>query len=403
MSVLALALTATVVFGMLALGGESIPIRVGVIYNTSGGLKWLDEPGLQGALLAADQINESGGVLGRELEIVPADGTTDVVKMTDLASELVGREDIVAIAGINEPLHAVAPVRATIKRADGGFLTFAHSEIALAVGKVTQEANVPFVTAGSTLPGLPGQIGDDVFMVAATHQAGATAMARFAWDDLGAHRAWVLVDERSQYAGTMAAAFESTWGELGGEVIGDSYLPGAMIQIPDQIDRLEGLDSEPDVIFIASLQNDGGYLLDQLREAGVDLPVLFADVVDPRYIEAMRGDMKDVFMATHGSLIGDDEAIREFATAYEEAFGKAPESASAMLGYDSLRLIADAIDRAGSAQRDDISRSLAETTDFAALTGDFSYPEGERVPAKPITIVAYQQGEPTVVAEIPSH
>jgi branched-chain amino acid transport system substrate-binding protein len=398
-SLLILVLAGAVTWGLVALGGPSPPISIGVIYNTSGGLKWLDDPGLNGLLLAAEQINDEGGVLGRQIEVVAGDGTTDVVKMTDVASQLTARDDIVALAGINEPLHAVAPVRATIKRADGGFLTFSHSETALAVGEVAQAAGVPFVTAGSTRGSLPEVVGDEAFMVAAPHEDGATAIARYAWDDLGGREAWVLVDERSDYAKGLAAAFEEAWTGLGGGLTGDGYTPGAVIQIPDQIERLESQTTTPDVIFIASMPNDGGYLLDQLREAGIDQPVLFADVVDPRYIEAMGGDMRDVHMATHGSIEDPDDDMQAFVDAYSEEHGTAPESATAMLGYDTMRLIAEAIERAGSTSHEAVTGSLAETSDFAALTGTLTYPDGH-TPSKPITIVAYEGGEPEVVAEI---
>lgn len=397
LSVLVLAIAVAV--GVSAGGGDPNPIMIGVVYNTSGGMKWLDEPSLEGLVLGADEINAGGGVLGRDLEVVAVDGTTDTTEMTRLAADLAAREDIVAITGVNEPLHAVAPVRATLKRATGGLLTFSHSELALAVGSVIQGRDLPFVTTGSTLAGLPEMIGDDAFAVAASSEDGAAAIARFAWDHLGARAAWVLVDEESDYAETLAASFEEKWAALGGEISSDTFAPGAAIQIPDQIERLTNLADKPDVLFIASLQNDGGYLLDQLREARVAQPVLFADVVDPRYIEAMGSEMDNVFMSTHGSFTDPDQDLQDFVAAYRAKFGRVPESASAMLGYDAIRLIADALERAGSAERGALSESLAATIDFAGITGTLSYVEGLQ-PDKPITIVGYQGGDPAVVAKI---
>lgn len=399
-SLFALLLATAITLGVLAGGGPVEPIRIGAIFNTSGGMKWLDQPALNGLMLAAEEINAEGGVLGRDIEVVSVDGTTDVVKMTDLAAELADRDDIVAITGITEPLHSVAPVRATIKRADGGFLTFAHSETAIAVGRVTHDAGVPFVSVESTLPDLPARVGDDVFMVAAGQGAGAAAIAQFAWDELGARDAWVLVDEESAYAGTLATAFEESWDQRGGKVTHETYAPGAVIAIPDQIQRLQDMESQPEVVFIASLQNDGGYLLDQLREAGVVQPALFADVVDSRYIEAMGGKMENVFMATHGSLVDSDPDIQEFTTIYAGKYGTAPESASALLGYDTMQLIADAMRRAGSTERREVSKSLSQTSGFVGITGALSYPDPGWAPLKPITIVRYEEGSPAVVAEL---
>jgi len=181
----------------------------------------------------------------------------------------------------------------------------------------------------------------------------------------------------------------------------DSFMPGEL-QISEQIGGLQDLTVEPDVILIASLQNDGGYLVKQLREAGLSQPILFADVVDARYIVAMAGDVSAVYMSTHGSLVDPSEATRAFVTAYEDRYQHAPESATAMLGYDSMRLIADAIERAGSAERHQISQSLAETHDFEALTGRLSY-TSNGAPAKTIKIMEYQDGAPVVAADIVPH
>ncbi|MGH8949860.1 MAG: ABC transporter substrate-binding protein [Acidimicrobiia bacterium] len=400
LAVLALAVTVTAV--LVADREESEPITVGAVYNTSGGMKWLDQPGIEGLLLAANQINDEGGVLGRNLEVVEVDGTTDTTEMSRLVSGLASNDDIVAIAGVNDPIHAISPIRGALRRADGGLITFSHSEMALAVGRVTGPAGLPFVTAGSTLSSLPDEVGDDLFMVAATHDAEASAAADHAWEELGGRRAWILAGEGRDFAATLASSFQQRWSALGGEIVGtDSFLPGEL-QISEQIGRLQALPVEPDVIFIASLQNDGGYLVQQLRGAGLDQPILFADVVDPRYIAAMADDVSDVYMASHGTLVDSGDAIREFVAAYEAEYQHAPESATAMLGYDSMRLIADAVERAGSAERDQISQSLAATQDFDALTGLLSY-TSNGVPAKTITIMKYQDGAPVAATDIVPH
>ena len=400
LSVLAVVVAITVV--LVARRGEPDPITVGAVYNSSGGMKWLDRPGVEGLLLAAEQINQEGGVLGRDLEVVEVDGTTDTTEMTRLVSELVSNSDVVAIAGVNDPIHAISPIRGALRRADGGLITFSHSEMALAVGKVTGPAGVPFVTAGSTLSSLPDEIGDDLFMVAATHDAQASSSAEFAWDELDARRAWILTGDGQEFTASLAASFEQRWQELGGEVVGgDSYPPGELV-ISEQIGRLQDLATAPEVILIASLQNDGGYLVKQLREAGLSQPILFADVVDPRYIVAMAGDISDVYISTHGSLVDPGDATRAFGTAYEVRYQHDPESATALLGYDTMRLIADAMERAGSTDRNLLSQSLAETQDFEALTGRLSY-TATRVPAKTITIMRYQDGAPLVATDIVPH
>jgi len=320
LAVLVATLGVAVIIGLSTVTDRADPVRVGVIYNTSGGMKWLDQPGLEGMQLAVSQVNGSGGVLGRSLETVEVDGTTDITKMRDLASDLVVTEDLVAIVGVNDPVHAVAPIRGALRRADGGLITFSQSEMALAVGEVTEEAGMPFVTAGSNLSGLP-QLINDLFAVAADHQAGAEAIADYTWDELGGRAAFILVDSGHEYTTDLAGSFERRWLMHGGEVLGSGSYSAGELEISSQIGQLQELPNQPDVIFVASLPNDGGYLVRQLREVGLSQPVLFADVVDPRYIAAMAGDLDNVHMSTHGSLIDPNSDIREFIDAYESEHG----------------------------------------------------------------------------------
>jgi branched-chain amino acid transport system substrate-binding protein len=376
------------VVGLPTVTDSGEPVRIGVIYNTSGGMKWLDQPGLEGMQLAVGQVNGSGGVLGRSLETVEVDGTTDITKIRDLASDLVMTEDLVTIVGVNDPVHAVAPIRGALRRADGGLITFSQSEMALAVGEVTEGAGMPFLTAGSTLSGLP-QLVDGLFMVAADHQAGAEAIADYTWDELGGRSAVILVDSGHEYTTGLAGSFERRWLTRGGEVLGSGSYSAGELEISSQIGQVRELASQPDIIYVASLPNDGGYLVRQLRDAGLSQPVLFADVVDPRYIAAMAGDLENVYMATHGSLIDPHSDIREFIQAYESEHGHTPDGATSMLGYDTIRLIANAIEQAGSLDSRLVSASLAATNGFDALTGELSYPDGTGSPAKTITIVSY--------------
>ena len=388
-------LAAAVTMGLLI--PDSDTIRVGVVYNTTGGMKWLDQPGLEGVRLAVEEINDSGGVLGRTVEIVEVDGTTDVTKTVDLVADLATVADLAAIIGVNDPIHAMAPIRAALRRADGGLSTFSHSEMALAVGRVTAEAGVPFVTAGSTLSGLSRLI-PGLYMIAADHRAGAEAIADYALGDLG--RESVFLDSGHEYTNDLAESFERQWLEGGGSVAGTGSYSAGDLEISTQIRHLEELTGPPDVTFIASLPNDGGYLARQLRAAGLSQPILFADVVDPRYIAAMARDMDGIHMSTHGSLSGPDRDIQEFNDAYEAAYGHAAGSVIALLGYDTMRLIADALTRAGSIERHEVSQSLSHTRAFDALTGSLSYATGSGSSVKPITIVSYEDGHALIAAEI---
>lgn len=107
----------------------------------------------------------------------------------------------------------------------------------------------------------------------------------------------------------------------------------------------------------------------------------------------------DVYYSTHASLDNPAPKVQNFVQAYEEEYGRPPENAFAALGYDMMNLIADAIERAGSAEPDAIRDALAQTQGFDAVTGTITYPEGERKPTKSVTIIQVQDGEYSFVKE----
>jgi branched-chain amino acid transport system substrate-binding protein len=95
-----------------------------------------------------------------------------------------------------------------------------------------------------------------------------------------------------------------------------------------------------------------------------------------------------------------DEGVKEFIAAYDKEYGHNPENAFAALGYDTMRLMVDAIGRAGSTDSKAIQRAIQDTKDFRGVTGNISYLNGSHVPQKGVTIVAVKGGRFTLGAEI---
>ncbi len=353
------------------------PIRIGAMYNVTGGMSSIDAPGLNGFKLAAKEINEAGGVLGRPIEIVAIDGKTDQTAVTNAVSEMIDVHKVVAIGGLND------------------------STFALAAGPIAQQAGIPFVTAGATLPTLPEQIGDYFFMVPFGDDAQAFAVADYAMQELGAKTAWMLVDQAYDFTTALASFFKERWTSNGGEILLEDIYQSGDTDFSAQIARLKELDPQPDVLFVSAIPNEAGITTRQIREAGLNQPILSGDGFDTPLIAEVAGELAtDVYYSTHTALDNPDPKIQNFVKAYEAEYGRPPENAFAALGYDAMKLIGDAIQRAGSAEPKAIRDALAATKDFPAVTGTITYPEGQRKPIKAVTIIQVQKGVYSFAAEI---
>ncbi len=352
-------------------------IKIGALYGITGGMSSIDAPGLNGMKLAVKEINAAGGVLGQQIELIAVDGKTDQTTTTNAASELINVHKVVVIGGLND------------------------STFALAAGPIAQQAGIPFVTAGATLPSLPEQIGDFFFMAPFGDDAQAFAIADYAIDDLKAKTAYMLVDQAYDFTTALAAFFKQRFTEKGGQIVLEDIYRSGDTDFSAQIAKVQALNPPPDVLFISAIPNEAGITTRQFREAGLQMPIISGDGFDTPLIAEVAGELADeVFFSTHVALDNVDPKVQKFVTAYTQEYGKAPENAFAVLGYDTLNLIADAIKRAGSADPTAIRDALAATQGFPAVTGQITYAPGQRKPNKSVTIIQVQDGAYTFVKEI---
>lgn len=358
-------------------GDDKGDIVIGAVYSTTGSQASIDAPGLQGFQLAAEQINADGGILGRQIKVAFSNAASDTTTLTNVVSELIDNDHAVALGGLDD------------------------STFALAAGPIAQNAGVPFVTSGATLPTLPEQVGDYFFMACYGDDMQAYAIADYAYNELHATKAWALVDQAYDFTTALSKFFQQRWKDNGGTIVlEDSYHSGDT-DYSAQIARLKALPEQPEVLFVAAIPNEAGIITQQIRAAGLKQPIVSGDGYDtPLLIDVAGENANDVYYSTHMSLESDKPAIVDFVKSYTDKYGNAPENAFAALGYDTLNLIADAITRAGDASPTAIRDALAKTSGLEGVTGTISYEEGSRKPSKAITIMKVQDKEAHFVAEV---
>jgi branched-chain amino acid transport system substrate-binding protein len=362
-------LTAAGADGSRSAGAD--PIRIGAVFSETGGLRSIGSPGLAGMRLAAAEINASGGILGRRVQLAVADSRSNPAAVARGVRRLIEDQRVVAIGGLND------------------------STLALAAGPVAQRARIPFVTSGATLPTLPRTVGNGFFMAAFGDDAQAHAVADVARKDLRARSAFLLVDRGSDFTRALARFFRQRFVARGGTVTGQlSYASGER-DFASAMARIRAQRPAPDVLFFSALPSEAGRLIRQARAAGLMQPILSGDGFDTPELSRVAGTLADnVYYSTHVALDGAARRIRRFVTAYRRRYSRRPENAFAALGYDTMRLIADAIRRAGSSDPSAIRRALAATRGFEMVTGTISYAPGRRTPRKPVTVIRVRDGRP---------
>ncbi|MDU4697216.1 MAG: ABC transporter substrate-binding protein [Paenibacillus sp.] len=349
-------------------GGE---IKIGALFNVTGGQASLDGPSLAGFQLAAEEINANGGINGKQVKVVSIDAKTETLSAANGMQELIDVQKVPVVAGFSDTTYV------------------------LAAGPIAQEAGIPFITSGATSPLIPDQVGDFMYMAAFGDDAQSYAISDYSMDKLGAKTVWVLTDTSSDFTVNVSTFFKDRFTSKGGEVVlEDKYDGAADTDFSAQITRLKSLPELPDVLMVSALPDKAGIVVKQIREMGIDTPIVSADGFDTPALVEMGGtpQTNNVFFATHVALENSDEQVQSFVKAYTDKTGNAPENGFAALGYDTMYLIADAITRAGSEDPKAIRDALNETSGFKGVTGEIGYGSG-RVPDKSVTIIEVKEGK----------
>lgn len=360
-------------------GAQGDPIKIGNAYNLTGSMSSLDVPASNGAKLAAKEINAAGGVLGRQIELVEYDGKTDAATITNIASQMIDSDKVVAIGG------------------------FTDSDSALALGPIAQKAGIPFVTAGATSPLLPTQIGDYMFLAPFGDNVQAAVGAEFSLKNLKAKTSYLLIDKGSEYTVLLGKFFKDAYTKGGGKIaLEDTYKSGDK-SFAAQITKLKALKTKPAMLFVSALPDDIGTLVKQMRQAGVTQPIVGGDGYDtPLLVQVGGAAANNVYFTTHALMDAKlgSSSVKKFMTAYKKEFGKDPDNAFAALGYDTVYLISDAIKRAKSTEGAKIRDALAATKGLKAVTGTISYAPGVRVPQKGVTVIGVKNKALFLAAEM---
>ncbi len=354
--------------------GPGPELRIGFIVPLSGPYGPLGGSHVEGAQLAVAEANDAGGLLlnGRrsKVTLVVRDGSNTPEKAVAVAQELINRDDVSAIVGPILSSQAI-PV--------------AHLADRAGIPMVAQIATNPEVTKGTRT----------VFRVCATDDFQGRAMARFAFGSLGARRVALLFDVASAYNSGIARIFAGETSSLGGRIVAEeTYTTGAQ----DFRARLERIKrARPDVLFLPNYPVEILAQVSQMREVGLDVPILGADAMsftEPRYNAAIEG----AWYSVHFSPDRPDGRAGEFMKRYEERYSRAPNQAGA-LSYDAVSLLFAAARAKGSVEARDIADGLRSVSVFEGVTGSMIF-QGSPDPKKGVVVVRMEKGSPRFEARV---
>ena len=353
-------------------GADADTINIGANYELSGEVATYGNDSFDGIKMAIDEVNDGGGVLGKQLNLIEKDNKSDAAEATSVEEALMTESNVVAALGpaTSSNYQAVIP-----SATNHGIPILSSS--ATADNEITTDKD--------------GTVREFVFRTCFTDSFQGKTMATYAKDKLNAKSAVILKDNSSDYAKGLAENFKAVFETDGGSVVAEE---GYVAKDKDFNAVLTSIKNKKfDVLFVPGYYQEAGLIIKQARELGIKAPILGADGFDsPELVELSGADAaNDIYFSNHYSSLDADPKVAEFIEKFKEKNGKEPSAFHAM-GYDMGLYIADAIERAGEATPEAIGKALASTEKFEGVTGTFSVDKEHNV-IKDAVVIEMQGGK----------
>lgn len=336
------------------------PIRIGFFGDLSGPTFNFGQSAFNGVLLAVSEINQAGGINGRKIDVVIEDDRGSPEDAAQKTAKLIDQDKVIAIVagGTSGNSRAAAPK--------------------------AQASHVPLISPSSTDPAVT-QTGDYIFRACFVDSFQGEVMARFAANTLQAQKAAILFDFNSPYGRGLSDYFKLSFTKLGGRIVAEPSYSQGDADFKGQLSMIRA--AEPDVIYIPGYYGDVASIAKQARMIGLTQPLLGGDGWDAPELWQLGGDaLNGAYISTHYSVDNPSPAIQAFVEGYKQRYGNLLPDAHAALAYDATRILADAITRAGTTDSAKLREALAQTKDFAGITGVISM-DAERNAVKPAVVL----------------
>lgn len=353
---------------------ESDEIIIGALGPLTGNVAIYGIAATNGTKIAIDEINEAGGILGKQVKLVLEDSKGDAQEAMNVYNKLVEDGAVAIIGDIT-------------------------SGPTLAIADLANRDNMLLITpTGTQLDITEGR--PSVFRVAFTDPFQGRVLAQYAKDTLGASTVGILANTSNDYSQGVKEAFIAEAENLGLEIVANESYGAADKDFRVQLTTIAS--QNPDVLLIPDYYETIALIAPQAREVGIESQFIGPDGWDGITAQLTTGlsdegltaealqSVEGAIFTNHYSLDDPNENIQNFIAKYNELHGENPASFSA-LGYDAAYMVKQAIEEAGSTDSDAIIDAM-KNINYEGLTGSIKFDENNN-PVKAISMIEVNEGE----------
>jgi branched-chain amino acid transport system substrate-binding protein len=341
------------------------PIMIGEYASLTGKEAGFGQTSHHGVVLALEEINAAGGVLGRPLELAYEDNQTKAGESATVAKKLISRNKVVALIGE------------------------VSSGRSLEAAPIAQSSRIPMIAPAATNPKVT-QTGNYIFRVCFIDPFQGTVMAKFARNDLKVKSVAILSSVSNAYSLGLAKFFKETFLAAGGEIATEKNFAEGDKDFRAQLTAVKAAGVE--AVFVPGYYTESALIVRQARELGLTMPFFGGDGWEDEQLLKIGGEaLNGCYYSTHFSAENTDPVVAQFVARYRTRWNGEIPGAFSALGYDAVYVLADALKRAGTTDGARLRDALAATRNFPGVTGVTTI-DADRNASKAATIIALKDG-----------
>lgn len=353
-------------------------IKIGVNQPLTGVVAAAGTFVAEGAKIAAAEINDSGGVLGKKLQLIIEDNKSNPTEASNVTEKLIVRDKVPALLGAWSSTYTLAAMPKLMEYKIPMLVETASSS------KITQQGN-PYV-----------------FRISPTSAMEAETFAERV-KPMGITRVEFLVVNNDWGLGA-AQAYGDMLKKQGVEVGKTHIMDAAAQDMTSQLSEIKHASNAPSHVFLTSGTEQITLVMKQAESLGLNLPVITTGGIMPQQLMQHAGSAANntyhvmFFVPWFPDATLSPDRARDFIARWEKAKLDPAGMPEGARGYDGIQTLAAAIEKAGEADPKLITEALWDV-EFDGLTGKVKFhkdgPEGkESGQSKPMTyLVKIEDGK----------
>ena len=343
-------LVASAVLACLSGHAQAQNIRIGFQAPLTGPAASDGKTALQGAQLAVEQINASGGIKGRQLELVVLDDQTQPAQAVPIANKFIGDGIKAVISG-------------------------SYSGPTRAAAGVFQEAKFPYISAYAIHPDIV-RAGNYVFRTSFMGEVQGRAAAKLIADIMKKKRV-TMVNVNNDFGQALSAGMKDAAPKLGLQLVSEYNFGMGDRQFGSIVASVK--KDDPEVVYVSGYFFNGGPLVAQLRAGGVTAPIVGTEGFDTvNFVQIAKEAAEGVIITTSLDRDTTDPVMKKFIDDYKKRFNVGAEMVAAST-HTAVNVLAEAIKKVGIDDTAKLRDAIAATKNMPSAAGTITFNNSREV------------------------